>query len=61
MPLRASKMKGLHLGIPALGAVTEMNSGVQKFLDIDSIHDACFSFMTGGLVSEIVAASVSTE
>jgi hypothetical protein len=24
-----------------------MNACVQEFLDIDSIHDVCFSFMTG--------------
>ena len=34
--------KGLHLGVPTLGAVTEMDAGVQQFLDIDSMHDDAF-------------------
>ena len=34
--------EGLHLGVPTLGAVTEMDACVQEFLDIDSIHDVLF-------------------
>jgi hypothetical protein len=54
--------EGLHFGVPTLGAVSEMDAGVQQFLDVDSMHDVLFSFMTPARFPRgIAAASVSTE
>ena len=52
--------EGLHLGVPTLGAVTEMDARVQQFLDIDSMHDVLFSVYDSGR-PKAAAASVSTE
>ena len=38
MPLRAPKMIGAHLGVPAAGLVTEVDAGFQHLLHADVSH-----------------------
>ena len=38
IPLRASKMNGLHFRVPAFGLVAKMDTGIQQFLHSDRNH-----------------------